>query len=134
MRGRWLVQLAALLGLFSCTAPYWDRRSGQRFTDIDAMATVIKLHLSSGEVYVLSPWHLDSARRVIVGTGDRLSPARDRLQSGVFEIPLDSVAVFESNRRKELISVGVSTTTTLGFVGAAFGAFILLIFFQGNFH
>lgn len=120
------MQLAALLGLVSCTAPYWERRSGPRFADIDAQATVIKLHLPNGEAYVLSSWRIDSARRSIVGTGEMLAPTRASLRRGVFEIPLSSVAMFESNRHQYFTSTGVVTTSTLGVFGAVFLVVVLL--------
>lgn len=126
------MQLAALLGLCSCSVSYWERRMGPRFADVDPRATVIKLHLASGEVYVVSGWRLDREGRAIIGVGDRLSPARARLQSGVLSIPLDSVVLFESNRQKQFTSIGVTTTMTLGAIGAIFIVYIMSLLAQGS--
>ncbi len=64
---------------------------------IDRRAPYLKVHTASGEVYVLSPWEnrMDSA--VVAGSGVLLGVNRDTLARGTFTIPIDSVALFETN-------------------------------------
>lgn len=75
----------------------------RRLTDPAEVATIdhkspfLKAHMRNGDVYILSYWDVDAAARSVWGNGDRLDPNRTRVGSGAQRVPLDSVALFETN-------------------------------------
>lgn len=64
---------------------------------LDSRSAYLKVHTRSGLVYVLSPWEADSSDAHVRGTGVLLGTSRDTASSGDFVIPIDSVALFETN-------------------------------------
>ncbi len=64
---------------------------------LDRDAPFLKAHLENGDVAVFSNWRVQNADQVILGSGHRLSPNRDTLAHGQLRIPLDRVALFETN-------------------------------------
>jgi hypothetical protein len=64
---------------------------------IDRKSPFIKAHMRDGSVYVLSPWSFDATTRTVSGQGSRLDANRNRVGEGTQVIPLDSVALFETN-------------------------------------
>lgn len=64
---------------------------------LDNASPYLKAHLRSGYVYVLSAWTVDSQANVIEGGGALLDGRRVRVDSGRFRLPVDSVALFETN-------------------------------------
>jgi hypothetical protein len=56
----------------------------------------LKAHMRNGDLFVLSNWSA-AGDRVVVGNGARYDPARNLLASGNMQVPIDSVAVFETN-------------------------------------
>ena len=64
---------------------------------LDGRSPWLKAHLPDGDLYLLSNWRVDESRRVIVGEGTWMDPRRDVIATGPFVVPLDSVAIFESN-------------------------------------
>ncbi|MEN8006765.1 MAG: hypothetical protein ABFS42_07090 [Candidatus Krumholzibacteriota bacterium] len=64
---------------------------------LDGKSPWLKAHLSDGGVYLLSNWHVDETSRVIEGRGILYDARRDSVAGGPFVVPLDSVAIFESN-------------------------------------
>jgi hypothetical protein len=69
---------------------------------LDGKAPFLKAHMRDGSLYVLSGWSVDSADRHVQGEGQRYEPDRSVVALGGYQVPLDSVALFETN------SVGVS--------------------------
>ncbi len=113
-----LVLMMLLLFLASCLH-HPERRSGPRFRDIDGEAPVLKLHLASGEVYVLSKWQL-SDPGTIRGEGQKWSPARRLLAEGSHVVPLGEVKIFETNTKSPSsgpnFMLGTLTVATVAFV------------------
>jgi hypothetical protein len=64
---------------------------------LDHRAPFLKAHQRDGSVYVLRAWVLDSAARVVRGTGTRLDVNRRVVASGDLSAPLDSTLLLESN-------------------------------------
>jgi hypothetical protein len=64
---------------------------------IDRKSPFIKAHMRDGAVYVLSPWSFDATARSVSGQGERLDANRTPVATGAHVIPLDSVALFETN-------------------------------------
>lgn len=60
----------------------------------------LKAHMKDGSVYILKDtWHIDSAVRMVTGTGTLYNFNRVMLMQGDFSVPVDSVAIFETNSR-----------------------------------
>ena len=66
-------------------------------TTIDRKSPFIKAHMRDGTVYVLSPWSYDALARAVSGEGERLDVNRSVVAKGAQVVPLDSVALFETN-------------------------------------
>jgi hypothetical protein len=66
-------------------------------TTLDHKSPYLKAHLRSGYVYVLDSWQVDSAGTVVNGRGSLLTPDRAVQSEGEFRLPVDSVALFETN-------------------------------------
>jgi hypothetical protein len=81
---------------------------------LDHRSPFLKVHMRDGRAYVLNPWRVDASARAVAGTGRLLDPDRRIVRdSAAFTIPLDSVALFETN---VLQTSGASTALTV-FVG-----------------
>lgn len=96
----------ALVGIESCTNAGTLRRQLLTPAEVafaNPQSPYLKAHMRSGDVYILSGWQVDTIARTVSGTGQRLDRNRrsdklDRLDSaGTHVLPLDSVALFESN-------------------------------------
>ncbi len=74
----------------------------------------MKAHLRDGGVIVFTAWTAADAARRISGHGRRYDASRTRQEDGSFDIPLDSVALFESNT-----NVADGATAAMGIVTAA---------------
>jgi hypothetical protein len=92
--------LAILILLGGCTASRQKRSLviPDRARHLDKSSSFLKAHMLDGNVYVLSPWRVNETRRVLSGKGSLLDVNRDTLALGTFSIPLDSVAIFETNQ------------------------------------
>lgn len=67
---------------------------------LDHRSPYLKAHLPDGRVYVLSHWEADSVEAAVTGEGSLLDAQRRLIRSGTFRLPVDSVALFETNVRK----------------------------------
>ncbi|MGH7678387.1 MAG: hypothetical protein ACRENU_07980, partial [Gemmatimonadaceae bacterium] len=63
----------------------------------DRKSPYLKAHMRSGDVYVLTTWRVDSALRVVSGSGKRYDLNRRADTATLHVVKLDSVALFESN-------------------------------------
>ncbi len=70
----------------------------------------LKVHMRNGDLFVLESWHPDSGAGAVVGTGSHYDPDRRELGRGDFTVPVDSVALFETNT---LGKSGANTTLTV---------------------
>ena len=68
-----------------------------QFRTLDSASPYLKAHLRSGYVYVLSDWRVAAQANAIEGRGALLDARRVRVDSGWFRLPVDSVALFETN-------------------------------------
>ncbi len=64
---------------------------------LDHRSPYLKVHARDGGLYVLSEWRVDEAERLVSGRGEQLAPNREVLSTGSFTIPLNEVALFETN-------------------------------------
>ncbi len=64
---------------------------------LDGKSPWLKAHMPEGGLYLLTNWQIDEDQRIIKGNGSLMNARRDVIASGPFVVPLDSVAIFESN-------------------------------------
>lgn len=84
---------------------------------LDTTSPYLKAHMQDGRVYVLSPWQLDAGGKTVSGSGQLLSVNRVDIGSGEWTIPLDSVAVFETNQLRSPDAVAALTFVTVASAG-----------------
>ena len=87
---------------------------------LDRKSPFLKVHLKNGQLYVLGSWSVDSAQRVVAGNGDLLDWNRLVVASGTYRLPLDSVALFETNVVSQSRSA-TALTVMAGITAAAAG-------------
>jgi hypothetical protein len=75
-------------------------------------SSFLKVHMKNGQVYILQPWIADESTRTISGKGQVVDANRSQVTTGEFQIPLDSVAMFETNDRRPSSSVAVLSVIT----------------------
>ena len=68
-----------------------------QFQSLDNSSPFLKAHMHNGRVYILSSWKVDSEKQTVTGQGKILNANREVLETGEFTIPIDSVAIFETN-------------------------------------
>ncbi len=79
----------------------------------------LKVHMKSGELYVLESWTLSPDTRVLEGLGARFSSQRSASGTGTYSLPVDAVALLETNDRQVAHSFGaVGLGVLTGFWGA----------------
>ncbi|MFZ8805508.1 MAG: hypothetical protein ACO2PO_21370 [Candidatus Calescibacterium sp.] len=60
-------------------------------------SSVIKVHMKNGSLYILNSWKVDKNKRILKGNGTYYSIDRTSSNVNNFEIPIDSIAIIESN-------------------------------------
>ncbi len=79
---------------------------------LDGKSAHLKVHMRDGTMYLLDPWRADEALRVVTGTGVHFDLARTATGTGAFTIPIDSVAIFETNVVRPSPSVAALAVVT----------------------
>ena len=64
---------------------------------LDINSPFLKAHMQDGQIYILSEWKIDSESQTVLGQGELFDVNREVLETGEFAIPIDSVALFETN-------------------------------------
>lgn len=73
----------------------------------------LKAHLKNGEVFILTDsWVVDTVSNVLTGKGARFSPNRKLLSQGPVSIAIDSIAIYETNKKIKNTETG--RVTALG--------------------
>jgi len=88
-----------------------------RAETLDREAPWLKVHMADGRLWRLSPWSVDDEARRVNGEGTLFAADRSELRSGPAEIPLDSVALFETNVVRPsptVAALGIVTGITAG--------------------
>jgi hypothetical protein len=78
----------------------------------------LKVHMRSGELYLLGSWQVDGARTRIDGEGTRYTAAREARETGRQSIPVADVALLEVDRPESIASGGLGA---LAFMTTLFG-------------
>lgn len=98
-----LVLSSGLLLFDSCSIQTQTRKvfTPQEFSEkiksVDGKSPFLKAHMLNGWSYVLKNWKVNEEARNVSGTGKLFDTDRKIVQEGDFVIPLDSVALFETN-------------------------------------
>lgn len=79
---------------------------------VDARAPFLKAHMRDGSLVVLSSWTANDTTRVVNGTGQRYGVDRVLLSDSAHVIPIDSVAIFETNVARNSPTVGALAIVT----------------------
>ena len=85
-----------------CTLKTLEKRlvGPDQAATLDRRSPFLKAHLRSGHVYVLSNWSWSDSTGHVVGDAILYDAARARVDSGHYQLPRDSVALFETNVAK----------------------------------
>jgi len=94
--------LVPVLLLTSCaTLPrelHRDLQPPKHASRVDSGAPYLIAHMRDGHAYVLDSWTIDEATRTVAGRGRLLDARRTAVGGGdAYTIPVDSVALFETN-------------------------------------
>lgn len=114
------VVAACVLGIAStaCAQRVLEPRIHSAQDPLPAARGELKVHMKSGELYLLRTWRLSEPARAIEGEGDHYGTARGMPRTGAHSIPLDAVALLETNQRNAVHPGGLQglavMTTVLG--------------------
>jgi hypothetical protein len=87
----------------------------------------LKVHMKNGDLYVFQKtWEIDENSNYINGFGQRFDYNRKPIDAGSFSIPIDSIAIFETNKKLDRTESGrVATLGILATLDVAFGVFCI---------
>ena len=104
-----------LLSLCGCAVKVQKRNltDPAHFMSLDERSPYLKAHLPDGGVYVLDSWRVDEGLRMVTGQGVLLDAARWTVDEGWFDVPVDSVAIFETNVVQSSPAVGAMAILTV---------------------
>lgn len=83
-----------------------------RAASLDQESFYLKVHMRNGDLYVLSDWQVDEARRVVVGVGEHFDSHRALQSATTHEVRVDDVALFETNVTRTSPMVAVMAVIT----------------------
>ena len=88
----------------------------------------LKAHLNNGQAYILrDTWEVDTTRRVLTGNGFKYDINRKLIDSGPTSIPLDSIAILETNQDLEQIRKDdITYLSVLGTIDATLGIICII--------
>ena len=84
---------------------------------LNTESVFLKAHMRDGQLYILSGWQVDRNEEFVSGEGTLLNFNRDTVGTGHFSVPLDSVAIFETNEVRlsgSVYAMAVITGISLG--------------------
>ena len=93
-----------------------------QFQSLDNSSPFLKAHMHDGRVYILSSWKVDSENQTVTGQGVLLNVNRETLETGELTIPIDSVAIFETNTQHIPRGVHVRSAIFIGTVALSVAA------------
>ena len=112
--------LAVIAALVSACVHKVERNLADpsRSTALDTDSEFLKAHMRDGGLYVLTAWDVNEADERVSGHGTLFDYNRRPLDTGPFEVALDSVALFETNAVRVSSSIVPLTVMTVGTVAA----------------
>ena len=124
-----------LLGIITCTPkPYFFRNNYKSANSLlhetkNLQEDIfLKAHLKNGEVYILKDsWEVDTTENKLLGIGISFDYNRNKISEGAQSISLDSVAIFETNKKLgKTESKRIRTLAILAGVDVAMGGICLI--------
>jgi hypothetical protein len=100
-----LIPAVVIISLTSCStyffrSNYKDANSLIHSTDNLKTKSFLKAHIKNGDIYILKDtWHIDTVLNNVSGTGIKYDFNRNIVFQGNICIPIDSVAIFETNKK-----------------------------------
>ena len=85
----------------------------EQISSIERSSPFLKAHMRDGRLLVLSEWSADSAARTVSGRGGAFDVNRAIIAQDSFTVPLDSVALFETNVVQTSGAVAAMTVITV---------------------
>ncbi len=124
-----LISSVFLVGIISCNTYYHEFRSNYSDANefIHQSANLqtklfLKAHLKNGDVYILrDTWTVDTLSNKVMGEGSRFDFNRKLVYQGSVSIPIDSVAIFETNSKlkntedERIMALSILAGLDLGF-------------------
>lgn len=101
-----VVLIASLAGCHQVLTP--ELHPGSEVPVAPSKLPILKVHMASGELYVLESWQVVADRRQLDGTGSLYSLDRELVSTGVVSIEVSAVALFETNRPGRVAPFGSS--------------------------
>lgn len=92
--------LLAAIGMFANCAVETQKRAlvaPDQASTLNKKSDFLKAHLRNGKVCILNHWEVSPDGHTVTGTGTLLGINREVLNEGHFTVPIDSVAIFETN-------------------------------------
>lgn len=92
--------------------------SADDYKHLNAGSPYLKIHMHNGQLYILTTWLTEDSTHSVSGDGTLLGINRDTLQAGRFVVPIDSVAIFETNVTYvsgSVFALGMITAMSLAF-------------------
>jgi hypothetical protein len=105
--------LLLILGGCAITVQKRNLTSPAHFTSLDDRSPYLKAHLPGGGVYVLDSWRVNEGLRMVSGQGVLLDATRRTVDEGWFDVPVDSVAIFETNVVQTSPAIGAMAVVTV---------------------
>jgi hypothetical protein len=109
-RARGAVTLLAALALAACGIATWNptlRTTADMPADPGERDAYLKVHMTSGELYVLDRWTRPEAGQPLTGSGSRFGVDRNLEESGQFSVPVADIALLETNRREAVSEMSI---------------------------
>lgn len=102
---RFLVPFSIIAFLAQCAPMYTHRLNREiktisQASELNKKSRYLKVHMLDGKVYILSTWDVNEENNSVAGRGKLLDLNRNLLETGIFSIPLQDVAIFETNTLK----------------------------------
>lgn len=115
---RFVGLLAVIAALFSACVHKVERNLADpsHAAALDTDSEFLKAHMRDGGLYVLTAWDVNEADERVSGNGTLFDYNRRILDTGPFDVSLDSVALFETNAVRVSSSIVPLTIMTVGTV------------------
>ncbi len=107
-----LVIVVAIIGIQSCINHYFRsnyKAANRLLHETNNLKTkpFLKAHLKNGDVCILTDsWEVDTIANKLTGDGIQYDFNRNREYKGIISISIDSVAIFETNKKIRNSEVG----------------------------
>lgn len=114
-----LIIVSVIIGIQSCEtyvfrSNYREANKLIHETKNIQIKPFLKAHLKNGDVYVLTDsWQVDTVSNVLTGNGTQYNFNRAKVSEGAFSILIDSVAIFETNKKIQVPEAGRITSLVL---------------------